>query len=677
MVRLLHFLCVYSTADLNTGEQGQSPIEHMSTIAQVALVIGLVCKVMMGVNEHGSNFVLTALSLLLFLAFQQSNGTLSLSHENVLKQIPAMIETALAKFNLKYKTIVFATCACHCTYAPTYVPSSNVPIYPEFCTHHPTPETMCGEPLLDVVHSNGEHVPKKTFVYRDFNDYLASLLSRRDIEALMDQSCDILVASLLKPPPRFVKNPFEAQFLREFGGPIPGKLFIDRGDEGRYAFALHVDFFNPEGMKLRGAKTSSGIISMACLNLPLNIRYKPENLYLAGIIPGPSQPSLENLNHYIRPLINDLTISWERGVHYSQTANYPHGRTTRSAVALTVCNLPAARHISTLAGVRSHFICGVCNCYHKNSYGRVDFENWVSRDKDILCHHAEQWRDAPSIAECERLFKEHGVRWSVLWRLPYWDPARQLVVDAMHCILEGLVAHHSRKLLGITDENTSRTPEASPAFRYDFKTLTTDTATVLSMTTKEMSQVPAIHNLLVTQVPLPQDAACINQFMNKLQADLFRKNVRSLQYVCQTLGCTPTKHTRLYKIDYVKALIDWVSKSALDDDTIDVSVCSDAECPFPPLPHPTSANINMTQGKSWKESVKSSGTSRHRPGLNLLPVTSVMHPQAASKRMSGDHSSWSTFHSHSSAFGELTIPTPSQIPLQLLIIRCPLFLPFT
>lgn len=69
-VRLLCFLCVYSTADLNTGEQDQSPIDHMSNIAQVALVISLVCNVVMGVNEQSSNFILTALSLLLFLAFQ-------------------------------------------------------------------------------------------------------------------------------------------------------------------------------------------------------------------------------------------------------------------------------------------------------------------------------------------------------------------------------------------------------------------------------------------------------------------------------------------------------------------------------------------------------------------------------------------------------------------------------
>ncbi|KAG0700171.1 hypothetical protein DFH29DRAFT_1001347 [Suillus ampliporus] len=51
---------------------------------------------------------------------------------------------------------------------------------------------------------------------------------------------------------------FEAQFLRQFGGPVPGLLFIDRGEEGRYAFALHVDFFNPEGTNLRGASTSCG-----------------------------------------------------------------------------------------------------------------------------------------------------------------------------------------------------------------------------------------------------------------------------------------------------------------------------------------------------------------------------------------------------------------------------------
>ncbi|KIO09267.1 hypothetical protein M404DRAFT_132764 [Pisolithus tinctorius Marx 270] len=103
----------------------------------------------------------------------------------------------------------------------------------------------------------------------------------------MDEACDTLPTSLSSPQPHFIKNPFEAKFLCEFSSPKSGKLFIDRGKEGWYAFALHVDFFNPEGMNLWGTSMSSGIISMACLNLLLNIRYKPENMYLAGIIPSP------------------------------------------------------------------------------------------------------------------------------------------------------------------------------------------------------------------------------------------------------------------------------------------------------------------------------------------------------------------------------------------------------
>ncbi|KIM50309.1 hypothetical protein SCLCIDRAFT_77384, partial [Scleroderma citrinum Foug A] len=189
-------------------------------------------------------------------------------------------------------------------------------------------------------------------------------------------------------------------------------------------------------------------ISMACLNLPLDVRYKLENMYLASIILGPKQPLLENLNHYIRPLIAQLAISWKQGVRYSRTANHPGGRVTRSAIVLAVCDLPAARHLAALAGTSSHFLCSACNCYHRASYGRTDFEKWVSRDKDKLRQYAKQWRDVRTTAERKRLFKTYGIQYSELWWLPYWDPTCQLVVDSMHCILKGLVQHHVHNLLG-------------------------------------------------------------------------------------------------------------------------------------------------------------------------------------------------------------------------------------
>lgn len=416
------------------------------------------------------------------------------------------------------------------------------------------PETRCTEALLGVG-IDGKYQPKKTFVYHDFKDYLANLLSRADIEAVMDSACDELCASL-STPPRIVKNAFEAQFLREFRGPDPKKLFVDRGDEGRYVFALHVDFFNPEGMTIRGPSMSSGIILMACLNLPLEYHYKPENMYLAGVIPGPKQPSLDNLNHYIRPLMDDMVAAWDQGIHFSQTANHPEGRLTRSAIALVICDLPAARHLSALAGVGSHFLCSACNCYHKTNYGRTDFYNWTLRDKNKTRQYAEQWRDASTSAKHDRVFKEHGVRYSELWRLPYWDPARQLVIDSMHCILEGLVQHHVCNLLGLTAERSNATHTPTPAFRVDFD-LTT--AEQLSMTRKEVTQVSAIHTLLIAQVPHHDDGAMVNAYLEQLQGSILHKNTRSLKFVCQSLGCMPSKKGRVFKVDYAKALVQWVS----------------------------------------------------------------------------------------------------------------------
>ena len=157
------------------------------------------------------------------------------------------MEAALNKFGLMSKTVTYVVCSCHCTYAPLYLKGSTVPSYPEYCTHHPNPEILCGEPLLDT-QASGASLPKKTFIYHDFNDYLAGLLSRSDIEMMMDMACDNLTTSLSSSP-CFVKTPFEAQFLREFSGPKAEQLFVDRGDEGRYAFSLHIDFFNPQGCR--------------------------------------------------------------------------------------------------------------------------------------------------------------------------------------------------------------------------------------------------------------------------------------------------------------------------------------------------------------------------------------------------------------------------------------------
>ncbi|KAG2747943.1 hypothetical protein P692DRAFT_20735199, partial [Suillus brevipes Sb2] len=148
----------------------------------------------------------------------------------------------------------------------------------------------------------------------------------------------------------------------------------------------------------------------------------------------------------------------------------------------------------------------------------------------------------------EKLFKAHGVRYSELWRLPYWDPSRQLVIDPMHCILEGLVQHHSRSLLGLTTTTTSSSSASSsspPAFSCDLGEMPP------GMTSKELTQVAAIHTFLVTQVPSDDED------LEKLKKNLSHKNTGPLKFVCEALRCIPQKSSRVFKIDYVKALVEW------------------------------------------------------------------------------------------------------------------------
>ena len=318
----------------------------------------------------------------------------------------------------------------------------------------------------------------------------------------MDKSCDDLMSTINQELPKFARDVWDAEFIRTFKGPRSHRLFVDRGNEGRYLFAINIDFINVEGMRIRGASNSCGLITGGLLDG--GIRYKPENMYIGGIILGPCEPSLTRVNHFIRPMITHFYESWEREVHFSHTATHPNGRVTRCALAAAVMDLKAARGTTGLGQNKHDCHCSVCRCRGK------------------------------------------GVRYSEFYHLEYWDPTRQIVVDVMHNGLEGNAVDHFRHVLSLTKESAESKPTPPPAFYHKFTTI-------------KINDPPLPYDM-------SEKEAMFDSSVTLLCRRLDSKNTRALKCVCSDLKLVPFKPNvpvdqvlGYYKKDWIQCLLEWVS----------------------------------------------------------------------------------------------------------------------
>ncbi|KAJ7163655.1 hypothetical protein C8R46DRAFT_902729 [Mycena filopes] len=168
---------------------------------------------------------------------------------------------------------------------------------------------------------------------------------------------------------------------------------------------------------------------------------------------------------------------WERGIQLSKTGASPAGRTLDLAFILSVNDLPAARDIVGAAQHNSHILCTVCECRGRKHAYRTDCENWKVRNVDHMRSQAEAWRNAETLDERANIYKADGLRYSELWRLPYWNPTRMVTSEFMHCGLEGIGAYHNRYVLQLTAHDAKKAPELPPAFDFDFLEFDGETTT--------------------------------------------------------------------------------------------------------------------------------------------------------------------------------------------------------
>ncbi|KJA19405.1 hypothetical protein HYPSUDRAFT_125364, partial [Hypholoma sublateritium FD-334 SS-4] len=119
------------------------------------------------------------------------------------------------------------------------------------------------------------------------------------------------------------------------------------------------------------------------------------------------------------------------------------GCVARCALACVVSDLPAARKVNGFAGVGHTQVCAMCHCVRVKKDNRDSYICLCDRrTKEEYEQLTRLYLDSMGADERKKTAQKTGVRWSVLHRLPYFDPSRFVVVDAMHNLFLGLIQEH-------------------------------------------------------------------------------------------------------------------------------------------------------------------------------------------------------------------------------------------
>ncbi|KAJ3850935.1 hypothetical protein EV368DRAFT_44220 [Lentinula lateritia] len=534
----------------------------------IAYTIALVNRVFEGAARRGSGVLLKMLKLFGY-SFISLVGQPNYIQRKALNDIPESIQTVEKALNLDVQSIPYAVCPrCSFTHIPTYPNGPSDPVYPTHCNERLTElSDPCGTDLLQ------EGKPIKVYHAYSFYEWFGRFIAHPGIEQYGDRFCDD-IASFEKIPDtkRDIKD---GSFVHTFRG-HDGKLFLaERGNEGRWVFLLHADFFNVEGNRIRGKTRSTGITSLVCLNLPLSMRNDPAWIFIPGLIQGKSEPDAKNSEHrhYWRLLIDEFSAGLQPHHTYRSRCSGEglNERVFRVAIAGVLMDFKAARPFAGFLDVTSHHTCFLCKCWHRAHLGRTDFQNWKTAAVEFLKRGAEAWLNAKTPKEREEIEFFYGTRYSELWRLPYWNPIKQLLVDPMHIFFLILMQRLAREVLGLDNPESSeeehrksKTSKKSQqknsfiSFYHDFtppphsseltSSINTTATTIKRFNWHSSHSVGHIHRFLIQ----PIDELVGDK---QLKVNLNRQTLIALSFVCIDLDILPKG--KFGKTELINQLVKW------------------------------------------------------------------------------------------------------------------------
>ena len=364
-------------------------------------------------------------------------------------QLYSNIRSAMKALALQIESRRYACCPT--CFKPYPTDQANERSTPDNCDHRKTPTSpSCGTQLTRTRMLYGKERRRfiKEVYYYPLKDWLADIIHRPGMEDILYKSQ--ICADGSPGAPELMGDIFHGGVFRNFKD-HRGLPFLGRhGSELRLLFGLSVDAYNPLHNKQAGKKVSSTVISLICYNIPKDQRLLVENVHVLAIIPGPREPSLSETNHLLDPVVDELGEFWDPGVWYTSTPAYRYGRLVRGALVPLIVDLKAARQVTGCASHSAKQFCMYCGLT-KDEINDIDHHNWEATTLAGHKKYAVAWRDAQSEKDRANLFEKHGVRWSVLLKLPYWDLKAFTIVDTMHTSLLGNFHRHCTIIWGMDD----------------------------------------------------------------------------------------------------------------------------------------------------------------------------------------------------------------------------------
>ncbi|KIJ06468.1 hypothetical protein PAXINDRAFT_91930 [Paxillus involutus ATCC 200175] len=169
--------------------------------------------------------------------------------------------------------------------------------------------------------------------------------------------------------------------------------------------------------------------------------YRAENLLVGFMTPGPQEPTGSQLQNYLKVIIDDLLKLYEDGVVY-HTPSHPQGRRVRVVLLGVICDHPAMCKMCGFAD-HGHNVapCPKCKVTKEELFSDESLRN--GRNGEEHRKGCFEEKSLQTDEEREEYFQKHGVRWTELARLPYFDLVRHTIIDPMHNLLLGELIKYS------------------------------------------------------------------------------------------------------------------------------------------------------------------------------------------------------------------------------------------